>query len=111
LQLLHGHKKVSFNGAQAHCMRDSGESRNPGFPVETGTQLSNGMIQVLPIRVSTFNQFQFPDSFPFLKPLLSLNGGFHALVQFVPNQLMDAVTFGKASYHIVLMLPYSLDEV
>jgi hypothetical protein len=69
------------------------------------------MIQILPIRISTFDQFQFPDSFPFLQPLLPLNSRLHALMQFVPNQMVDTIAFGKPFYHIIPVLPYPFDEI
>jgi hypothetical protein len=81
------------------------------IPAEAGIQSNNFMIQILPIRISTFDQFKFPDSFPFLQPLLPLNSRLHALVQFVPNQMVDTITFGKSFHHVIPVLPYPFDEI
>jgi hypothetical protein len=69
------------------------------------------MIQILPLRVRALDQFQLPLSFPFFQTLLARNSGFHVLVQFLPNQLVDTVVLGEPFYNIVSVFPYPLDEV
>lgn len=76
-----------------------------------GIQSNYCMIQILPIGIGTLNQSHFPPSLPLFQSLLPLNSGFHGLVQFVPNQLMNTMALGKSFYKIAFVLPNSLNEV
>jgi hypothetical protein len=72
------------------------------IPAKAGIQSNNRIVQIQLIRILTFDQFQFPKAFPTLSSLLSHNYGFHALMQFAPNQLMNLVMFGKPFDPIIL---------
>ena len=69
------------------------------------------MIQSLPIRISTLNQFEFPLSLLFLQLFLPRNNGFHALMKFIPNQPMNTIALRKSFHQIVLVRPYPLHRV
>jgi hypothetical protein len=43
------------------------------FHVKPKIQLTNGIIQILPIRITAFDQFKFLIPFPFFQPLLPPN--------------------------------------
>lgn len=105
-------------------MRENRQSGSEGGAIQTNVSFlplsisglftkssNNGIEQILPIRITAFNQFQFPFSLPFFQSHLSLNSGFHTLMYFIPNQLMNTVAFGKTFHHVVFVLPYPLDEV
>jgi hypothetical protein len=68
--------------------------------------LNDHIIQIPPIGVSAFNQFKLPAASPLFKAFFPLNSRFHAFVQFVPNEPVDAIAFCKSFYHIVLVFPY-----
>ena len=86
-----------------------------GSPSIAGTQsahpLNNLIIQIVPIRVRTFNQIQFPQSLPFLDALLSRNRGRHRFMHFVPDQGVYMVRLGKPCNEVIFVLPHALNQV
>ncbi len=85
--------------AAARLARNDANSRCDGRP------------QVIPLRVLFLNQFYLPRPIPFLQLLFPQDRLFHAGVQFVIDQRMHAVLLGEAFGHVILVLPYPLDQI
>ena len=95
---------------------DSGFRRNDASfyftsPTRVNVQSKKVLIQILPVRVHTLYQLQFPCALPFLDCLFPRNGRHHALMRLIPNQCMNSIFFGKTVHLIVFMFPYPFYEI
>jgi hypothetical protein len=58
-----------------------------------------------------FNKCQLPSPFPILEPFFARNGLLRGLMDFVVDQVVYIVFFGKPFDQVVFMFPYPFDEV
>lgn len=54
------------------------------------------IIEIPPLRVVLFNQFDLPLTYPVLQVLLPLDGVLHAGMLFEPNKPLHIIVFGEA---------------
>ena len=84
----------------------------PSFPRRRESSLlQNKVIQVFPLRVIFFDQFQLPGPLPLFDLLLSGNGTFSSVMLLKIDQLFDIVFFTKTIKLIVFVLPNPLRQV
>jgi hypothetical protein len=67
--------------------------------------------QIAPAWILTFDQLELPGTIPFLELSFALEGRFAGLVQFVPNEYLHTILFGKASNSSSLVLPNTAGEI
>jgi hypothetical protein len=65
----------------------------------------------MPIGIPLLNQFQLPDTSPFLDPLFTGDGGFHRGVVLKPDQPIDAVVLREPGNLVVLMVSDPRTEI
>jgi len=69
------------------------------------------IIQVPPLRVLLFYQFQFPCPSPFLELLFPCDSIFSSFMDFVINWLLNPIFLCKTLDPTVLVLPYSFNKI
>ena len=69
------------------------------------------VVEVQPRVVGLLYQFELPASAPFFERLFPADCAVHAVMGFVPNELIDTVLAGESPKLTGLVLPYPLDEV
>ena len=78
-------------------------------PAKAGTQgqtlYRQFIIEVVPLRIMTLDQFELPGASPFLDSLLAQDCMGHGLVKFGKDEPIDAVILHKADNRIRPMLP------
>jgi hypothetical protein len=65
----------------------------------------------VPVGILVFYQVQLPLPMPSLQQFLSPYRRLHRVMQFVPNQLMNAVAARKSGNQAIAMLPYALNQI
>ncbi len=81
------------------------------MPTEAAIQSNNREIKVLPRRVVLLNQRQLPPPSPFFDGLLRGDGSLHALVELIPDQLVNPVATGETDSQVIPVFPNPLDQV
>ena len=67
-------------------------------------------MQIKPIRIERFNQFDLPGAPPNFQSCLPENGGFHSVVVLIPNESLHAVLEGEASHTTGLVFSDTVKE-
>jgi hypothetical protein len=84
----------------------------PLIPAKAGIQVFSPklFVQIPPARIKPLNQPDLPGAVPLLDPPFAPKGILTALVGFVPDQAMHAISSGEALPDFFLMLPNSSDQ-
>ena len=69
------------------------------------SSLHNIFIQIPPIGIHFFDQFQLPVPFPILQLLLTGDGGFDFVIRFIIHQHMNPMFFRKVTAFAFFMFP------
>src|SRR5438477_9678400 len=68
-------------------------------------------VQVVPMRIVTFDQVDLPVASIFLERLLAPDRRDHALVVLVPDKSLQSIRLRESIDHALTVLPYALPEV
>src|SRR5690349_4152836 len=67
--------------------------------------------QVSPVGVRPFYQLEFPDPIPTLDVFLAFNRQVNVVMDFVPNENVDAVALGESRYEAVSVLERASNKI
>jgi hypothetical protein len=81
------------------------------IPAKAGIHLSQGGIQVDPMRVFLLNQPDLPVTLPILDSLFAKYGRFHGFMKFEPYEPMHVISVGETLHDVIFVPPDALDQV
>src|SRR5688572_2012216 len=82
------------------------------MPAEAGIQVLNDLrIEVVPVRIPFFNQFDLPVAAPFLQVLLTSDGRHHIVAYLEVDQCMNLILLRETIYRVGFVLPDALCEI
>ena len=90
---------------------DCGARLALGHAGMTDGLLEDAGVEVGPVGVLVFDEFEFPRAVPVFDSLFARDGVLHGGVKFVEDQKVDLVLAGEAFGDVVAVLPDALGEV
>ena len=105
--------------AQAHGRQDKLASQKACHPRERGDPEAGRcegrseklVIQIVPIRIESFDQLKLPRSPPFLDAFFAVDRCMDVLVNLKPDEAMNTVALGKAFDDIILVSADPIQEL